>query len=305
MSIACFAMENRKSPDEIDDICGVYGYSRIAFGNLVVILLIAKVFLMATGIADLQTLMAFDLPRSIIVGLIATLCMSVIVLTLEGIAEYTSFRVVQLIWYVFVAFSAIAVTAFSLAPLKAVIEEKYMTPSQTRSKKSGVAWRRSLVAYEQKIPFQGLRIILMIGSILPIVGFLIVGANVYDHASSYHVGNCYFPTALSMLVVHFIIKTPFSEKVGDLEKIHFFSLWILFYGSQVYYDLTHLHGLVLDNAASRVLGPLFHIVVLLLGYPFFLELQKLRQVTFRVMIHMLRVVYNLCVFTFSQRAKLI
>lgn len=66
----------------------------MAFGNLVLILLLAKVFLMATGIADLQTLMAFDLPRSIIVGLSATLCMAVVVLTLEAIAEYASFRLV-------------------------------------------------------------------------------------------------------------------------------------------------------------------------------------------------------------------
>ena len=28
MSIACFAVENRKDPAEIDDMCGVYGYSR-------------------------------------------------------------------------------------------------------------------------------------------------------------------------------------------------------------------------------------------------------------------------------------
>lgn len=48
------------------------------------------------------------------------------------------------------------------------------------------------------------------------------------------------------------------------------------YGSQVYYDLSHLHKLKDDM--SRVSWPMFHIAALLIGYPFFLGLQKLRQV---------------------------
>ena len=63
MSVACFITERDGEDDEIDAECGVYGYSRMAFGNLIVLLLLCKVFLMATGIADLHGLMTFDLPR--------------------------------------------------------------------------------------------------------------------------------------------------------------------------------------------------------------------------------------------------
>ena len=82
-------------------------------------------------------------------------------------------------------------------------------------------------------PNQGLRIILILASVIPTFGFLIIGAIFMDSAMAYWLGNGYWPTALAMVVVHFIVKTPFSRKVGDLEKIHFFSLWIIFFGSQV------------------------------------------------------------------------
>ena len=64
-------------------------------------------------------------------------------------------------------------------------------------------------------------------------------------------------------------------KVGDLERIHCFSLWGVFFGSQLYYDLSHLNKFTDDT--NRVLWPTFHSIVLLFGWPFYLGLCKLRQ----------------------------
>ena len=69
-SMACLTtVMDLDDSDAVDDACGVYAESRLAVGSMTVLLVFVKVVMMETGIADLNTLMRFDLPMSLRLGL--------------------------------------------------------------------------------------------------------------------------------------------------------------------------------------------------------------------------------------------
>ena len=77
--------------------------------------------MMETGIADLHTLMRFDLPTSLRLGLVLLVLACLVVLALEAIAPFASFEFADRFYAVYVSLASLALFCFSRAPLQEVI----------------------------------------------------------------------------------------------------------------------------------------------------------------------------------------